>query len=85
MLFLCVVVSAAFFYVSIPDFLSLTSGRGRKNPAACCGKSVRKCSTTDPFTFTSPCGAVSQVGDGSFEVVSLGKPGVFGFFGPMLK
>ena len=32
----------------------------RKNPAACCGKSVRKCSTTDPFTFTSPCGAVSQ-------------------------
>lgn len=38
----------------------VNSAQCKKNPAACCGKSVKKCSDTDPFTFASPCGAVSQ-------------------------
>jgi len=38
----------------------VNSAECKKNPAACCGKSVKKCSDTDPFTFASPCGSVSQ-------------------------
>eukprot|EP00435_Cladocopium_sp_Y103_P045028 s1089_g12.t2 len=38
----------------------VNSAECKKNPAACCGKSVKKCSDTDPFTFASPCGTVSQ-------------------------